>query len=120
MIINYDCETFIVQDTGWQQRVQRVEEEKQQNMNNIMTDLSKVGDGQTPWPNVIKHFTVVIYDCSLKARVFIPGSPFPCGLYYKTSMIVIYNRNDSSQYYKTTITIVFTILARAKAEASLS
>jgi hypothetical protein len=41
MIINYTCETFIVEDTGWQQRVQRVEEEKQQNMNNIMTDLSK-------------------------------------------------------------------------------
>jgi hypothetical protein len=39
----------------------------------------------------------------------------PNGLYYKTSMIVIYDRNDSGQYYKTTITIVFTILAKAKA-----
>jgi hypothetical protein len=28
------------------------------------------------------------------------------GLYYKTSMIVIYDCNDSGQYYKTTITIV--------------
>ncbi len=34
-------------------------------------------------------------------------------------MIGIYDRNDSSQYYKTTITIVFMILAKAKAEASL-
>ncbi len=52
--------------------------------------------------------------------MFIPGSPFPCGLYYNTSMIVIYDRNDSSQYYKTTITIVFTILARAKVELALA
>ncbi len=29
------------------------------------------------------------------------------GLYYKTSMIVIYDRNDSGQYYKTMITIVY-------------
>jgi hypothetical protein len=46
-----------------------------------------------------------------------------CGLYHKTSVIVIYDRNDSGQYYKTTITIVFmivfTILAKAKAKASL-
>ncbi len=28
------------------------------------------------------------------------------GLYYKYFMIVIYDRNDSGQYYKTTITIV--------------
>ncbi len=28
------------------------------------------------------------------------------GLYYKQVTIVIYNRNDSGQYYKTTITIV--------------
>jgi hypothetical protein len=45
------------------------------------------------------------------------------GLYYKTSMIVIYDRNDSGQYHKTTITIVFmivfTILAKAKGKASL-
>ncbi len=26
-----------------------------------------------------------------------------CGLYYKTFRIVIYDRNDTSQYYKTTI-----------------
>jgi hypothetical protein len=38
------------------------------------------------------------------------------GLYYKTSMIVIYDHNDSSQYYKTVIMIVFTILAKAKAD----
>ncbi len=36
------------------------------------------------------------------------------GLYYKTSMIVIYYRNDSGLYYKTTITIVLTILAKAR------
>jgi len=28
------------------------------------------------------------------------------GLYYKSFTIVIYNHNDSSQYYKTMITIV--------------
>ncbi len=28
------------------------------------------------------------------------------GLYYKCFMIVIYDRNDSGQYYKTTIMIV--------------
>ncbi len=27
-----------------------------------------------------------------------------CGLYYKSFMIVIYDCNDSSQYYKATIT----------------
>ncbi len=29
-----------------------------------------------------------------------------CGLYYKTIMIVIYDCNDSGQYYNTRITIV--------------
>jgi hypothetical protein len=29
-----------------------------------------------------------------------------CGLYYKHVTIVIYDRNDSVQYHKTTITIV--------------
>ncbi len=29
-----------------------------------------------------------------------------CGLYYKCFTIVIYDCNDSVQYYKTTITIV--------------
>jgi hypothetical protein len=28
------------------------------------------------------------------------------GMYYKSFTIVIYNHNDSGQYYKTTITIV--------------
>jgi hypothetical protein len=37
------------------------------------------------------------------------------GLFYKNVMIVIYDRNDSGQYYKTTMTIVFTILVKAKA-----
>jgi len=41
-------------------------------------------------------------------------------MYYKTSMIVIYYCNGSSNYYKTTITIAFMILVKAKAEASLS
>ncbi len=40
------------------------------------------------------------------------------GLYYIDSNIVIYDYNDSGQYYKTTITIVFTILAKAKANLS--
>ncbi len=43
-----------------------------------------------------------------------------CGLYYKTSEIVIYDRNDRGQYYKTTNTIVFTILVKAKAKAKAS
>ncbi len=42
------------------------------------------------------------------------------GLYYKKFMLVIYDRNDSGQYCKTTITIVFTILAKVKAKPSLS
>ncbi len=29
-----------------------------------------------------------------------------CGLYYKFFIIIIYDRNDSGQYYKTTITII--------------
>jgi hypothetical protein len=29
-----------------------------------------------------------------------------CGLYYKSFMIVIYDRNDSGQYYESMITIV--------------
>jgi len=43
---------------------------------------------------------------------FLAGKFEICGLYYKTSMIVIYDRKDSGLYYKTTITIVFTILAK--------
>ncbi len=38
--------------------------------------------------------------------------------YYKNIMIAINNRNDSGQYYKTKIMIVFTILAKAMAIAS--
>jgi len=38
-------------------------------------------------------------------------------LIYK-KLIVIYDRNYSGQYYKTTITIVFMILAKAKASLS--
>jgi hypothetical protein len=48
------------------------------------------------------------------------NNPDISGLYYKNSMIVIYDRKDSGQYYKTTITIIFMILAKAKAKASLS
>ncbi len=29
-----------------------------------------------------------------------------CGLYYKQVTVIIYDRNDSGQYYKTTIMIV--------------
>ncbi len=31
---------------------------------------------------------------------------YTSGLYYKQVTIIIYNHNDSGQYYKTTITIV--------------
>jgi hypothetical protein len=34
-----------------------------------------------------------------------------CGLYYKRVTIVIYDRNDSVQYHKTTIMIVIMILS---------
>jgi hypothetical protein len=58
-----------------------------------------------------QHYTFSItYECALYYS-----------LYYKTSMIVIYDGNDSGQYYKTTVTIifmiVFTILAKVKAKA---
>ncbi len=32
--------------------------------------------------------------------------PVACGLYYKCFTIVIYDHNNSGQYYKTTITIL--------------
>jgi hypothetical protein len=35
-----------------------------------------------------------------------PAGTMICGLYNKCFMIVIYDRNDSGLYYKTTITIV--------------
>jgi len=35
-------------------------------------------------------------------------------------MIVIYNRNDSGQYHKTKIMIVFTILAKARLRLALA
>ncbi len=34
------------------------------------------------------------------------GETDTCGLYYKSFTIIIYDRNDSGQYYKTMITIV--------------
>ncbi len=40
-----------------------------------------------------------------KDRVYPDEAPFR-GLYYKCFTIVIYDRNDSGQYYKTRITIV--------------
>jgi hypothetical protein len=39
--------------------------------------------------------------CDYKAQRYIVYS----GLYYKSFMIIIYDRNDSSLYYKTMITI---------------
>jgi hypothetical protein len=32
-----------------------------------------------------------------------------CGMYYKCFTIIIYDRNDSGQYYKTTIKIVIDV-----------
>ncbi len=43
-----------------------------------------------------------------------------CGLYYKYFTIVIYDRNDSDQYYKTRITIVLTTLVLASIDCTLS
>jgi hypothetical protein len=41
------------------------------------------------------------------ALCFFPWQATPAfGLYYKSFTIVIYNRNDSGQYYKSTITII--------------
>jgi hypothetical protein len=34
-------------------------------------------------------------------------------MYYKSLIIVIYNRNDCGQYYKTTIMIIIMILANS-------
>ncbi len=36
----------------------------------------------TPGANVIKHFTVVSYDFSFKARAFVPGKPFQPSLMF--------------------------------------
>ncbi len=50
-------------------------------------------------------------DLSLEKLIFAPKQCLTeevgsCGLYYKQVTIVIYDHNDSGQYYKTTITIV--------------
>jgi hypothetical protein len=47
-------------------------------------------------------FFIVSYKWTKKARVLC----YTSGLYYKHVTIVIYDRNDSVQYHKTTITIV--------------
>jgi hypothetical protein len=44
--------------------------------------------------NTVNFTTTDLYCCTI------------CGLYYKSFTIVIYDRNDSGQYYKTTITII--------------
>jgi hypothetical protein len=54
----------------------------------------------------------------LQTAVSLNTKTLTCGLYYKSSMILIYDRNDSGQYYKTRIIMVFTILAKAKASLS--
>jgi hypothetical protein len=41
-----------------------------------------------------------------KSSQAIPHLLHTSGLYYKTFTIVIYNRNDSGQYYNTRITVV--------------
>jgi hypothetical protein len=46
---------------------------------------------------------IVIYDLNI---FIVQATDKICGLYYKCFTIVIYNCNDSDQYYKTTITIV--------------
>jgi hypothetical protein len=38
--------------------------------------------------------------------LFSSSSLTSCGLYYKCFTIIIYNHNDSGQYYKTTIMII--------------
>ncbi len=48
------------------------------------------------------------YGCNLRIFVISQMSKdLTCGLIYKTSTIVIYDRNDSGQFYKTSITIVY-------------
>jgi hypothetical protein len=39
-------------------------------------------DDYAPVPNVIKLFTVVSYDFSYQARVFVPGKPFQPSLMF--------------------------------------
>ncbi len=41
-----------------------------------------------------------------KKKVLWWSAVFICGMYYKSFTIVIYDHNDSGQYYKTMITIV--------------
>jgi hypothetical protein len=36
----------------------------------------------SPRPNVVNLFMAVIYECSLKARVFVPGKPFQPSLIF--------------------------------------
>ncbi len=47
----------------------------------------------------------VFYHCPAQFCNFLQFSLF-CGLYYKCFMHVIYDHNDSGQYYKITIMIV--------------
>ncbi len=49
--------------------------------------------------------TYLLKDNLLKSVFLLKDQSF-CGLYYKHVTIVIYDRNDSVQYHKTTITIV--------------
>ena len=51
------------------------------------------------WSNFLRKDIVRIFGIFFVNRV-------TSGLYYKCFMIVIYNRNDSGQCYKTTIMIV--------------
>jgi hypothetical protein len=53
-------------------------------------------------PPVQRHFT----QSGLRQRQERPGKITTGGLYYKSFTIVIYNCNDSCQYYKTVITFV--------------
>ncbi len=56
--------------------------------------------------NIFKKTDMIIIDIDIAIsktnKIFLRSS----GLYYKHATIVIYNRNDSVQYHKTTITIV--------------
>jgi hypothetical protein len=49
-------------------------------LEDLLTDDAP--DGMVAGPNVIKHFTAVIYEFLQKVRLFVPGKPFQSSLLF--------------------------------------
>ncbi len=79
----------------------------------VMDRKENMTDGGTPFgqrdvlSNTSKATSFKFY-CPFQVLILVitPNFGHYCGLYYKHVTIVIYDRNDSVQYHKTTITIV--------------